>query len=169
MKTKKLTVLSLAVAAALLLSFVEAAVGFDFFVPGIKLGLANAVAVIFVVFSKYREAVVINIVRVALTSLIFGSVMSFFFSLAGAVLSLAAMFIAHKFLKFSPFGVSFLGGIFHNVGQLIAAIITFGSAAVLMYTPYLVIAGAVCGGLTGFVSALIIRNKNIREVFKKEI
>lgn len=169
MKAKKLTVLSLFLAAALLLSFVEAAVGFDFVIPGIKLGLANSVALIFVVFSKYRAAWSVNLVRVALTCLIFGNFTSFAFSLAGAVLSLAVMCVAHKFLRFSPFGVSFLGGVFHNIGQVLAAFIVFGSAAVFGYLPYLVIAGAVCGALTGFVVMLLTKNKNIREVFKKEI
>ncbi len=169
MKIKKLTVLSLLVAAALLLSFVEAAVGFDFFVPGIKLGLANSVAVLLVSFSKYREAWAVSFVRVVLSSVIFGTFTSFFFSLFGAVLSLAVMCAAVRFFKFSPFGISFLGGIFHNIGQLAAAFITFGSAAVLGYLPYLVIAGAVCGGLTGFVVVLLIKNKNIKEVFEREI
>lgn len=169
MKTKKLTVLSLAVAVSMLLAFVEAAVGFDFFVPGIKLGLANSVALIFVAFSKYREAWVVNIIRVILTCLVFGNFTSFAFSLAGAVLSLAVMCVAHKIFKFSPFGVSFLGGIFHNIGQIAAAFAVFGSAAVFSYVPYLVIAGAVCGALTGIVALLLTKNKNIREVFLKEI
>lgn len=169
MKTKKLTVLSLLVAVSMLLSFVEAAVGFDFAVPGIKLGLANSVALIFVAFSRYKEACLVNIIRIMLTCLIFGNAMSLAFSAAGAALSLSAMCIAHRFFKFSPFGVSFLGGIFHNIGQLLAAFAVFHSAAVFGYLPYLVIAGAVCGALTGFAATFIIKNKNIREVFKKEI
>lgn len=169
MKTKRLTVLSLLLAAAMLLSFVEAAVGFNFVVPGIKLGLANSVALILVAFSKYKAAWVINVLRVAATCLLFGNLMSFLFSVSGAVLSLGMMCIAQKIFKFSPFGVSFLGGIFHNIGQLIAAFLVFESAAVFGYIPYLVIAGALCGGLTGFAVMLILKNKNIREVFTKEI
>lgn len=169
MKTKKLTVLSLAVAASMLFSLVETAVGLDFFVPGIKLGLANSVALIFVSFSKYRAAWIVNIIRVILVCLVFGNVTSFVFSVSGAVSSLILMCIAHKIFKFSPFGVSFLGGIFHNIGQLLAAFAVFHSAAVFGYLPYLVIAGAICGALTGFVALLLTKNKNIREVFLKEI
>ncbi len=170
MKTKQLTVLSLAAVTALMLSFVESVAGINLFVPGIKLGLANAVPLLFIAVGRYRAALIVNILRILLSAIFFGNPVSLIYSVAGGVLSWAAMCIASKVLKFSAFGISFIGGIFHNLGQLLSAAAVFGSMSVLSYLPYLIIAGAVCGALTGVAVTAILKNKNVKNFFltKKE-
>ncbi len=165
MKTKQLTVLSLSSVMALMLSFVESVVGINWFLPGIKIGLANAVPLLFIAVGKYRSAFIINILRILLMSLFFGNPVYLLYSLVGGLLSWGAMCLSAKFFKFSPFGISFIGGIFHNIGQLIVAAAVFGSLTVLSYLPYLVIAGAVCGAALGIAVAAILKNKNIRNFF----
>ena len=91
MKTKKLTVMALTTALAMILSFVESQIPAFVAVPGVKMGLAN-IAVVFALYKLgWKEAVAISLVRVVLVSMLFGSIASLFYSLAGAVLSLAGM------------------------------------------------------------------------------
>ena len=89
-KTKRLVLLAMLTAVAMILSYVESllpSVG----IPGVKMGLAN-IAVIFALFRfGWKEAAALSLVRVVLVSLLFGSVGAMLYSLAGAVLSLAVM------------------------------------------------------------------------------
>lgn len=103
--------------------------------------------------------------KVILTSVLFGTATTFLYSLCGAVLSLSVMCIAKKTRVFSTVGVSSLGGIFHNFGQMICAYFFIGKGAVL-YMPVLCLTGAVCGVLTGLAAQLII--KRGRNLFGKE-
>jgi heptaprenyl diphosphate synthase len=89
--------------------------------------------------------------------------MAMWYSLAGAVLSLGIMWILKKTDKFSVVGVSIAGGIMHNVGQIIMAVIVLGTEQIALYLPVLVITGTVTGVVIGIVSGLVInRFKKIR-------
>ena len=78
MKTKKLTVMALTTALAMILSFVESQIPAFVAVPGVKMGLAN-IAVVFALYKLgWKEAVAISLVRVVLVSLLFGSIASLF-------------------------------------------------------------------------------------------
>ena len=155
-KTKRIALLGLTVALAIIMSYIEVLFPLNFAVPGIKMGLANIV----IVFVLYRmsliDAVTVSLVRVFLVSLLFGNFMSLAYSLAGAVLSLALMVLLKKTEKFSVVGVSVAGGVMHNAGQLLMAVILMGTAQIAYYLPVLVITGTVTGVLIGLVSALVI-------------
>lgn len=126
-------------------------------VPGIKLGLAN-IAVIFALYSvDPKSAALISLVRVALSALLFGSVMSFIYSFSGAVLSLAVMILLKKSALFSAVGVSVAGAVMHNVGQVLCAVIILGTAEIGYYLIFLSVAAVVSGVLVGLVSALLIK------------
>ena len=78
MKTKKLTVMAMTTAVAMILSFVESQIPAFVAVPGVKIGLAN-IAVVFALYRLgWKEAVAISMVRVVLVSMLFGSVASLF-------------------------------------------------------------------------------------------
>lgn len=155
-KTKRIALLGLTVALAMIMSYIEVLFPLNFAVPGIKMGLANIV----IVFVLYRmsliDAVTVSLVRVFLVSLLFGNFMSLAYSLAGAVLSLALMVLLKKTEKFSVVGVSVAGGVMHNAGQILMAVILMGTAQIAYYLPVLVITGTVTGVLIGLVSALVI-------------
>ena len=73
MKTKKLTVMALTTALAMILSFVESQIPAFVAVPGVKMGLAN-IAVVFALYKLgWKEAVAVSLVRVVLVSMLFGS------------------------------------------------------------------------------------------------
>lgn len=155
--------LGLTIALAMIMSYIEALVPLSFAVPGIKMGLANIV-IIFVLYKiGTKEAILVSIIRVILVSLLFSNVMAMAYSIAGAVLSLGIMWILKKIDKFSVIGVSIAGGIMHNVGQIIMAVILLGTEQIALYLPVLIITGTATGVVIGIVSGLVInRFKNIR-------
>ncbi len=155
--------LGLTIALAMIMSYIEVLVPLSFAVPGIKMGLANIV-IIFVLYKfGIKEAALVSLIRVILVSLLFSNVMAMWYSLAGAVLSLSVMWVLKKIDKFSVIGVSVAGGVMHNVGQIIMAIILLGTEQIALYLPVLIITGTVTGIVIGIVSGLVInRFKNIR-------
>ena len=163
MKTKKVATLGLTIALAMIMSYIEALVPLSFTVPGIKMGLANIV-IIFVLYKiGTKEAILVSLIRVILVSLLFSNAMAMAYSIAGAVLSLLVMWILKKTDKFSVIGVSVAGGIMHNVGQIIMAVILLGTEQIALYLPVLIITGTATGVVIGIVAGLVInRFKNIR-------
>ena len=163
MKTKKVAMLGLTIALAMIMSYIEALVPLSFAVPGIKMGLANIV-IIFVLYKiGTKEAILVSLIRVILVSLLFSNVMAMAYSIAGAVLSLSVMWLLKKTDKFSFVGVSIAGGIMHNVGQIIMAVILLGTEQIALYLPVLIITGTDTGVVIGIVSGLVInRFKTIR-------
>ena len=155
--------LGLTIALAMIMSYIEALVPLSFAVPGIKMGLANIV-IIFVLYKiGTKEAILVSLIRVILVSLLFSNVMAMAYSIAGAVLSLSVMWLLKKTDKFSFVGVSIAGGIMHNVGQIIMAVILLGTEQIALYLPVLIITGTATGVVIGIVSGLVVnRFKNIR-------
>ena len=163
MKTKKVAMLGLTIALAMIMSYIEALVPLSFAVPGIKMGLANIVIIFLLYRFGMKEAILVSIIRVILVSLLFSNVMAMWYSLAGAVLSLSVMWVLKKIDKFSVIGVSVAGGIMHNVGQIIMAVILLGTEQIALYLPVLIITGTATGVIIGIVSGLVInRFKSIR-------
>lgn len=154
--TKRITVTAVSIAVAMVLSFVESRLPTFVPIPGIKLGLAN-IAVIFTVYKLgYPSAIIVSAVKVALSSMLFGSPISFIYSLAGALFSFAAMLIMKESLKMHTVGVSIAGGVMHNFGQICAASLMLGTNVVLYYLPYLIISGVLAGIAVGLAANLLI-------------
>lgn len=155
-------------ALALLLSFLESMISVPIAVPGIKIGLANLV----VIFMLYRvgtgKALLFSICRVILAALLFSGFSGFLFSLAGAFLSWGIMAFLKKSRQFSLLGVSLVGGVSHNLGQLItAAIFTQSPGIIPAYLPVLIIAGAIMGAINGTVATGVMRALKIKPVTNK--
>ena len=156
MKTKKMTFLALFTALAMVLSFVE-----TFFtpmiqgIPGIKMGLPN-IAIMFILYRVgWKEASIVSIVRVVLVSMIFGNVETMLYSLAGAILSLVVMILMKTFTKFSHPSISVVGGIFHNLGQILMACLITKTPQIFTYLPVLIISGTAAGVLVGLVAGML--------------
>ncbi len=157
MKTKKIAMLGLSIALAMIMSYIEVLVPLSFAVPGIKMGLANIV-IIFVLYKfSIKEAALVSLIRVILVSLLFSNAMAMAYSIAGAVLSLGAMYLLKKLDKFSVTGISVIGGVMHNVGQIVMAMILLGTEQIALYLPVLIITGTVTGVVIGIVAGLVIK------------
>lgn len=126
-------------------------------VPGIKIGLPNVV----MVFLLYRfgafEAAAVSVIRVALVSLLFGNVMGFAYSMAGAVLSLLVMAVLKRTDRFSQIGVSVAGAVSHNVGQVLMAMLLLGTAEIGYYLIVLTVTGVLSGVLVGICGGLAVK------------
>lgn len=166
MKAKRIAVYGILTAVGLIFSYVEGFISLSFIVPGVKLGLANGIALLLVYYKDYKGAIMVNFVRIFLSTLFFGNPTMLFFSVLGAAFSLLAMCIS-RLIGCSLFFISFIGAIFHNVGQLIACFVFFSSFSPIYYLPFLIIAGGLCGALTGIAGSLFVKNKNIVNLFKE--
>ena len=163
MKTGKLTVMALTTALAMILSFIESQIPAFVAVPGVKVGLAN-IAVVFALYKLgWKEAVAISLVRVVLVSMLFGSLASMFYSLAGAALSLIGMGLLKKSGKFTEIAVSVTGGILHNIGQIAMACLILETDVLRYYLPFLLLSGTVAGVVIGVISAIMVKRIHIAE------
>ena len=150
-------------ALALIFSYIETLIPIQFGIPGIKLGLANLIIVIVLCKTDWREALLLSVVRVILSGFIFGNLFSILYSLAGGILSLAIMALLKKTDRFSVTGISIAGGVSHNIGQLIVAMIIVETYQVGYYLPVLLIAGVITGAVIGVVArAVLKRIQNIQ-------
>lgn len=139
-------------ALALIFSYVESLIPIHFGIPGVKLGLANLIIVIALYKMSIKEAYILSIVRIVLAGFMFGNLFAILYSLAGGMLSLTIMCILKKTDKFSVFGISIAGGVFHNVGQLIMAAFVLENISIGYYFPVLLISGLVTGFVIGLIS-----------------
>lgn len=150
MTLRKLTALSLYTTLSLAIFAIESAIPPLVPLPGIKLGLANIITLILLQHYSAKDAFWVLIVRILLSSILFGQVLSLLYSLAGGSLSFVVMFICNHLLrKKLPFLTGALGGLFHNLGQLLTAFIVTASAGVFTYSPYLAVSGILTGLFTG--------------------
>lgn len=154
-KGKNVALFGIMVALAFTFSYLESLIPFNFGIPGVKLGLANLVVVVALYTMKPGETFFIALIRIFLAGLTFGNFYSLAYSLCGGVLSFAVMLLVKK-TKLSIVGVSMLGGICHNIGQIIVAAILMETARIAYYLPVLLVAGLLTGLLLGIISKLII-------------
>ena len=159
--TKKITTLAITVTLAMVLSFIESQIPPFVAIPGVKVGLAN-IAVIFALYRfGWREAMLVSALRVLLVGLLFGSFVSTLYSIAGAVLSMTVMLLVRRVPSFSEVGVSVLGGVAHNVGQITMASILLETDVVLYYLPVLLLSGTLAGIAVGAVGAILLKKLKI--------
>ena len=144
------------IALAFLLSYLEAMVPLPVPVPGMKLGLANIVTIVGLYTVGIKGTVMISIVRVILAGITFGNLFSMWYSMAGCVVSLAGMVLCRRVRKFSILGVSAVGGIAHNIGQLCMAAWIVENTAVFYYFPFLMVSGILAGGVIGMTGGMIV-------------
>ncbi len=164
MKTKRLVTLSSLIAIAMILSYIESLIPVFIPIPGVKLGLSN-IASVFTLYTLGAPcAICVSLIRVTLSSLLFGSISSFLYSMSGAILSLVAMCLLHRLTSLSPIGVSTVGGVLHNIGQVAMAALIMDSGAILLYLPVLFVSGTVAGVVIGIAGGILA--KRLEKILK---
>lgn len=159
--TKKLATMSIMVSFALILSFIESRIPAFVAIPGVKVGLAN-IAVIFVLYKMgIKEAAAISAVRILLVSMLFGSPVSLIYSLSGALFSFVVMILLKKLTPLKEVAISVVGGVMHNVGQIVAASIILDTNVVAYYLPFLILSGTIAGIVVGLTAALLIKRVKV--------
>lgn len=143
------------IALAFIFSYLEAIIPLPIPIPGVKLGLANLVTIVGLYTVGISGTVVVSLIRIVLVGVTFGNLFSMVYSLAGGALSLLLMVLCKKKQWFSQIGVSILGGIGHNVGQLIIASFVVQTAGVFYYLPALLTAGVAAGAVIGLLGGMV--------------
>ena len=145
-------------AYALIMGFIERMIPIDVGLPGIKLGLANVVVLTSLYIFRFPDALKIAAAKSVIVGALSGSVVSFCYSVSGSILSFLAMWLMIRLVKDSGvIGVSVVGAVTHNLGQLLAAAALLGSASVFWYLPALIVSGVAAGILVGILTRYIVR------------
>jgi heptaprenyl diphosphate synthase len=154
-RTRKLTFLGVSAALALILAYAEAMLPPIWSaVPGIKIGLPNVMTVFLLYKFGVKDAAIVSLVRILISSMLFGSPLTLAYSLVGGALSLTLMALFKRIGVFSTVGVSVIGGISHNIGQIAVAIFVLGTWKISYYLAVLVLTGTLAGVLVGVLGAL---------------
>lgn len=156
---KNLCLLALFATIALTIFVIEAQIPVPVPIPGVKLGLANVITMIVLTKFRVRDALAVLLVRILLGTMFTGQVVSMIYSLCGGLLCFGAMAICIKIFKGKNLWfVSIIGAIFHNLGQIAAAIVVMQSVSVITYLPFLLVTGCITGLFTGFVAIWVIKH-----------
>lgn len=138
--------------------------------PGLKLGLSNSVLMLALYWMGIPAAIMLMVIKVVLSGLLFGGVMSMAYAFAGGVLSLAVMSVlVYCFRSFGTLGVGIAGAVCHNVGQVLMAILILHTNELLYYMGILMLVGIATGAATGSVASLLMKHipPKVREKVKK--
>ena len=173
MTTKKLTLMAILTAVALIIFIVEAQIPVPIPVPGMKLGLANAVTLFALfygvtqhhphVFLTTANAFTILLCRIVLGAVFTGRPIAFVYSIAGGLLAFAAQVIMKRFVSNKQIWVcGAAGAVFHNAGQITAAVMITGTPAIAAYLPVLIITGIFTGVFTGLIAQFSLARINKR-------
>ncbi|MBQ9132048.1 MAG: Gx transporter family protein [Clostridia bacterium] len=165
-RTKKIAFVGLAASLALLLSYVEFLLPPIFVaIPGIKLGLPNVVIVYVLYCLDVRYAAFVSFTRILISSMLFGNAMTLAYSIAGALLSLLLMWGLKKSDTLSTVGVSVAGGVAHNLGQILVAMVLLDTPQIAFYMIVLAVTGTVSGIFIGLCGALMLKRVPKNKIF----
>lgn len=160
MSTKRITEFGLLLAISLVFAYLESLLPVMVAVPGVKLGLANVVTMLVLYRNGFKNAFFFMSLRVMMAGFLFSGIAGIVYSFAGGLLSIVVMQTAKRFSFFSTIGVSMLGAVFHNAGQIITAMLVMENAHILYYFPVLCATGVVTGFLTGYLSYILFSKYN---------
>lgn len=153
---KKVTLYGIFSGLCIVIGYVEHIVFLNFSVPGIKIGLANAVALLLLMTGDIKGAFFVNIIRILLSALLFSSPQTLIYSLTAGIISLTVMAIISKFKIFSVIGFSIIGAFVHNITQLLIALFMLGKG-IFYYSPFLILSAVLSGFITGSLAKIILK------------
>ena len=157
-KSKKVALLGVLTSVALVLSYIEAILPPIWSaVPGIKMGFPNIVIIFLLYRFGVKEAAIVSFIRIFIVALLFGNVMTLAYSVAGAFLSIVLMAICKKTNAFSTVGTSIVGGVSHNLGQILVAIFLFDTIQIGYYMAVLAVTGTVAGVFIGLAGVFLLK------------
>lgn len=127
--------------------------------PGIKLGLANSVLLYALYMLGIKQAVVLMLLKVLMNGLLFSGMSAMLYSFSGSVLSLLVMILVSRVKSVSTIGVSVMGAVFFNIGQVLMAVYVVGTPQLLTtYLPVLMVVGVLTGVLTGVIAQMVMKH-----------
>ena len=158
-KVQQVALSGLLTSLMLVFGFIERQFPLPVPVPGIKLGLANSVLLYALYMLGIRQTIVLMLLKSLMSWLIYMNLSAMLYSFAGGVLSVAAMILVSRMKGVSPIGVSALGAVFFNIGQILMAAWVLGTPQLIVtYLPVLMVSGVLTGILTGVIAKLVMKH-----------
>ena len=158
-KVQQVALSGLLTSLMLVFGFIERQFPLPVPVPGIKLGLANSVLLYALYMLGIRQTIVLMLLKSLMSWLIYMNLSAMLYSFAGGVLSLTAMILISRMKDVSPVGVSALGAVFFNIGQILMAAWVLGTPQLIVtYLPVLMVSGVLTGILTGVIAKLVMKH-----------
>ena len=148
-------------ACALVLGYLETFIPIP--VPGVKLGLANIAILLTFMRLDAPSALFVTLVKVLAQGLLFGSPLTFAYSLTGSLAAFAVMALLVKLPSMHPVMASVCGAVAHTSGQMLVASALLGTAFVWLAAPVLLIAAVVTGAVCGVLAMRVDRMLSERE------
>lgn len=142
-------------AVAIVMGYIESFIVIPGLLPGMKLGLANCVILFVLMGYGFGSAAFVSLVRIIAVNSLFGNMTAAVFSLVGAALSILVMSLLKKSGRFSMVGISLAGGVAHNLGQVLVAMIIFENVGMFCYFPALIVTGIAAGVFVGILAGLV--------------
>ena len=153
---RRVAVSGLLTSLMLVLGLIERQFPLTAAIPGIKLGLANSVLIYALYMLGVKQSIVLMLLKAMMSWLIYTNMQAMFYSLAGGVLSLLAMIALSRIKGVSVIGVSALGAVGFNIGQILMAVAMLHTPQLIVtYLPVLMVSGVATGVLTGVVAQMI--------------
>lgn len=157
MRTKKITQLAVLTAVALVMFVVELQIPLPIPIPGIKLGLSNVITLCVLFLFGGKQALSVLLVRIVLGAVVTGRIGALPYALAGGLLSFFVMLLLRRWVTERQLWVlSVIGGLFHNLGQFIAALFITQTTALAVYLPVLLLGGMLAGLFTGLCAQPVV-------------
>ena len=164
-KAQRIALSGLLTSLMLVFGFIERQFPLPVPVPGIKLGLANSVLLYALYMLGIRQSIVLMLLKALMSWLIYMNLSAMLYSFAGGVLSLTAMILISRMKGVSVIGVSALGAVFFNVGQILMAAWILGTPQLIVtYLPVLMVSGVLTGILTGVIARLVMKHLHAMKV-----
>jgi len=154
---RQVAIWGMMIALAMILSYVEAQIPPLFAFPGMKLGLTNIVVLLALYQLGNTAALTVNLLRIVLVSVLFGTFSSFIYSLAGGTLSTVLMLLMKNIFRLRTVTVSIVGGVTHNIGQIVTAMVLMNTAGLGWYMGVLWFTGLITGALIGILGNELIK------------
>lgn len=157
-KIKPFAVSVIALSLSLILGYIEAIFPLNIGLVGIKIGLSNIVTLIMLKILDIKHAFIINVLRLIILGILFSNMIRFFISVSGFVLSFFVMVLSIKILNFDINISSILGGVFHNIGQVICVALITANLEIFRLLYLYIVIGAISGLIIGLVSKLVYQS-----------
>ena len=152
---RQLTFCGMFTAVAIVMGYIESFIVIPGLLPGMKLGLANCVILFVLMGYGMVSAALVSLVRIIVVNSLFGNMTAAVFSLVGAALSIIVMSLLKKSGRFSTVGMSLAGGVAHNLGQVLVAMVIFENVGMFYYFPALIVTGIAAGVFVGILAGLV--------------
>lgn len=158
-KTTKMILIAIMLSISLVMYYIESMLPpINVMAPGAKIGLSNIINLTCLFVFGFQEAFLILFMRIFLSSAFYGGMSTFLYSMIGGIFSIVSMYILKKinFKSVSIVGISVIGSLFFNIGQLVVASIILENKRIFYYLPYMSIISVVTGIFVGITSHFLI-------------